>query len=74
MNKTLCSQRFNREVKRNKMPVELSNHLEILPRIAHWKEEADNLSREIEIISRSIKAAATKEVKDKKIRRDRVTK
>lgn len=69
MNKTLCSQRFNREVKRNKMPVELSNHLEILPRIAHWKEEADNLSIEIEIISRSIKAAATKEVKDKKIRR-----
>ena len=69
MNKTLCSQRFNREVKRNKMPAELSNHLEILPRIAHWKEEADNLSREIEIISRSIKAAATKEVKDKKIRR-----
>ena len=69
MNKTLCSQRFNREVKRNKMPFELSNHLEILPRIAHWKEEADNLSREIEIISRSIKAAATKEVKDKKIRR-----
>lgn len=69
MNKTLCSQRFNREVKRNKMPIELSNHLEILPRITHWKEEADNLSREIEIISRSIKAAATKEVKDKKIRR-----
>lgn len=69
MNKTLCSQRFNREVKRNKMPIELSNHSEILPRIAHWKEEADNLSREIEIISRSIKAAATKEVKDKKIRR-----
>ena len=69
MNKTLCSQRFNREVKRNKMPVELSNHSEILPRIAHWKEEADNLSREIEIISRSIKAAAIKEVKDKKIRR-----
>lgn len=69
MNKTLCSQRFNREVKRNKMPIELSNHLEILPRIAHWKVEADNLSREIEIISRSIKAAATKEVIDKKIRR-----
>lgn len=69
MNKTLCSQGFNREVKKQKMPFELSNHLEILPRIAHWKEEADNLSREIEIISRSIKAAATKEVKDKKIRR-----
>ena len=69
MNKTLCSQRFNREIKKQKMPIELSNHLEILPRIAHWKEEADNLSREIEIISRSIKAASTKEIKDKKIRR-----
>lgn len=69
MNKTLCSQRFNRDVKKQKMPFELSNHLEILPRIAHWKEEADNLSREIEIISRSIKAATTKEIKDKKIRR-----
>lgn len=69
MNKTLCSQKFNRDVKRNKMPIELTNHLEILPRIAHWKEEADNLSREIEIITRSIKSVATKEAKDKKIRR-----
>lgn len=69
MNKTLCSQRFNREVKKQKMPFELSNHLEILPRIAHWKEEAENLSREIDIISRSIKAASTKEDKDKKIRK-----
>lgn len=69
MNKTLCSQKFNRDIKGNKMPFELSNYHEILPRIAHWKEESDNLTREIEIISRSIKAAATKELKDKKIRR-----
>lgn len=69
MNKTLCSKDFNRIIKGNKMPIELSNHLEILQRIAHWKEESDNLTREIEIISRSIKAAATKELKDKKIRR-----
>ena len=69
MNKTLCSKDFNRIIKGNKMPFELSNHLEILQRIAHWKEESDNLTREIEIISRSIKAAATKELKDKKIRR-----
>src|SRR5690606_26476916 len=55
--------------KGNKMPIELNNHLEILPRIAHWKEEADNYSREIESITRSVKAAATKEAKDKKIRR-----
>jgi len=69
MNKTLCSQKFNRDIKGNKMPFELTNHLEILPRIAHWKEETDNLSREIEIITRSIKAVATKEAKDRKIRR-----
>jgi CRISPR-associated endonuclease Csn1 len=69
MNKTLCSQKFNREIKGNKMPIELNNYFEILPRIAHWKEESDNLTREIEIISRSIKAASTKELKDKKIRR-----
>lgn len=69
MNKTLCSARFNRDVKKNKMPIELSNHQEILARINHWKEEADILSRDIELISRSIKAATTKEAKDKKIRR-----
>ncbi|MFY7666809.1 type II CRISPR RNA-guided endonuclease Cas9 [Flavobacterium sp.] len=69
MNKTLCSKRFNRDVKGNKMPFELSNHEMIIPFISHWKEESDNLSREIEIISRSIKAASTKEIKDKKIRR-----
>ncbi|WP_026452461.1 type II CRISPR RNA-guided endonuclease Cas9 [Aequorivita capsosiphonis] len=69
LNKTLCSREFNRDIKKNKMPIELSNHLEILPRIAHWKEEAENYDREIEIITRSIKSVATKEAKDKKIRR-----
>lgn len=69
MNKTLCSKDFNRINKGNKMPIELNNYFEILPRIVHWKEESDNLTREIEIISRSIKAAATKDLKDKKIRR-----
>ncbi len=69
MNKTLCSPRFNREIKRNKMPTELSNYSEILPRVEHWKKEAEKLDEEIKLITRQIKAAATKEVKDKKIRR-----
>lgn len=69
MNKTLCSQKFNRDIKKQKMPIELGNHLEILPRIAHWKKEAENYTREIEMIIRSTKTAATKEAKDKKIRR-----
>jgi CRISPR-associated endonuclease Csn1 len=69
MNKTLCSQRFNREVKKNKMPVELVNHEEIKLRVDHWRKEAEKLSWEIDQIVKSTKAAATKEAKDKKIRR-----
>jgi len=67
MNKTLCSKRFNRDVKKQKMPTELNNYDFILPIISHWKEESDNLSREIEMITRAIKGIATKDAKDKKI-------
>lgn len=69
MNKTLCSKHFNREIKRNKMPIELSNYEKLLPFIDHWRKQAEELSREIDIISKQIKAATTKEIKDKKIRR-----
>lgn len=69
MNKTLCSQRFNREVKKTKMPFELSNHMEILLRVNHWRKEAEKLTWEIEQIVKTTKGAATKEAKDKKIRR-----
>lgn len=69
MNKTLCSQRFNRDIKKQKMPIELSNYNDILPRIAHWKKEAEELTRQIETISRSIKSAVTKDAKDKNIRK-----
>jgi CRISPR-associated endonuclease Csn1 len=69
MNKTLCTPRFNREIKKQKMPIELSNYEEILPRIEHWKKEAEDLTIQIESISKSIKSASTKEAKDKNIRR-----
>ncbi|MHB1105829.1 MAG: type II CRISPR RNA-guided endonuclease Cas9 [Lutibacter sp.] len=69
MNKTLCSQRFNREVKKTKMPFELINHEEIKLRVDHWRKEADKLNWEIEQIVKSTKGAATKEAKDRKIRR-----
>lgn len=68
MNKTLCSQRFNRAVKKNQMPVELSNHEEILLRVDHWRKEAEKLTWEIDQIVKSTKAMATKEAKDRKIR------
>lgn len=69
MNKTLCSPRFNREIKGNKMPFELINHEEIKQRVAHWKKEAEELDKMIDGLSKSIKSASTKDDKDKKIRR-----
>jgi len=68
MNKTLCSKYVNREIKKNKMPFELNNHSDILVNVAPWKIKADILTSEIEQISKSIKAATTKEQKDRKIR------
>lgn len=69
MNKTLCDRDFNRIIKGKKMPIELSNYNEILPRIQHWKKESERLDEEIKLISKQIKSASTKETKDKKIRR-----
>lgn len=68
MNKTLCSKRYNREIKKNKMPIELNNHRDILDRVASWQKKYLALEYDIIGISKSIKAATTKEQKDKKIR------
>jgi CRISPR-associated endonuclease Csn1 len=63
-NKTLCCSIFNRQTKRNKIPLELQNHNEILVRIEAWKEKFENLEKQIEQTKRQSKAAATKEAKD----------
>jgi CRISPR-associated endonuclease Csn1 len=68
MNKTLCSKRFNREIKKKKMPIELNNYEDILDRIEPWRKKYLALEFEINSISRAIKAASTKDQKDKKIR------
>ena len=68
MNKTLCSKRYNREIKKNKMPIELSNHSDILDRVAPWQKKYLALEYDIIGISRAVKAATTKEQKDRKIR------
>ncbi|MDX9694774.1 MAG: HNH endonuclease domain-containing protein [Bacteroidales bacterium] len=68
-NKTLCQNRFNREIKRNKIPFELANHNEILSRIDKWKEKYEELNKQIEIQVKRSKAAATKESKDSAIQR-----
>ena len=67
MNLTLCSSRFNRDVKKTKLPSELVKHDEILERIKYWKEKYEELDKQIRKIS--TKGVSSKEEKDGKIRR-----
>lgn len=67
MNLTLCNSEFNRKVKRTKLPSELNGHDEILQRIEHWNERAEELNKQL----RQLKGrrAVTKDEKDRNIRR-----
>ena len=44
-NMTLCSSRFNRDVKKAQLPSGLSNHDEILARLEIWKEKIEELRK-----------------------------
>ena len=66
MNLTLCNSKYNREIKKTKLPVELANHEEILERIKEWKEKCEDLGRRIRKIS--TRGVASKEEKDRKIK------
>lgn len=67
MNLTLCSSRYNRDVKKTKLPTQLAEHDEILERIQEWKDKYENLDKEIRKLRGS--RGATKEEKDKIIRK-----
>lgn len=69
MNLTLCSNRFNRDEKKTKLPSQLANHEEILERIKDWKEKYEDLDRQIRKIT--TKGATSKDDKDRKIQRRR---
>lgn len=47
-NLTLCDSRYNRDVKKAKMPSELANHEEILTRIEGWKKNYETLTYQID--------------------------
>ncbi len=66
MNLSLCSSRFNRDVKKTKLPSELMEKDEILERIAKWKENYESIERQIRKIS--TKGTTSKEERDRKIR------
>lgn len=69
MNLTLCDSRFNRDVKKTKLPVDLSNHDEILERINDWKKKYETLDFQIRKLKKQSKGATTKEQKDTIIRK-----
>ena len=67
INKTLCCATYNRQTKNDKIPFECANHEEILPRIKHWYAKYKALEQQIKDLSKKIKAASTKEKRDKYI-------
>lgn len=69
MNLTLCDSRFNREIKKTKLPTELSNHDEIMTRINEWKEKYESLEGQIRRQKKMSKGATTKDQKDAFIRK-----
>lgn len=49
-NMTLCSSRYNRDIKKAKLPSELANHDEIMARLDAWKENIETLRKEADKI------------------------
>ena len=51
-NLTLCDSRFNRDVKKTRLPSELANADEVMQRVAFMKEKADDLQKQIRVESK----------------------
>lgn len=66
-NLTLCESKFNRDIKREKLPTELANYEEILARIEHWKKQCYALKLKRDGIRTH--SGLEKSIKDSKIRR-----
>ena len=63
-NKTLCDSKFNREIKKTKLPSELAGHTAILQRIEEWKSTVNDIEKRLSFQRRKCKAATTKDQKD----------
>lgn len=71
MNKTLCLNVFNRDVKKAKLPSELANCSNVLARIEslQWEKKINDLRFQIDCRRRDARSAETKESKDNAIQR-----
>ena len=66
-NMTLCSSRFNRDVKKAQLPSELANHDEIMARLDLWKEKIEELRKAADKVRTH--SAMAKEMKDSLIQK-----
>ena len=68
VNLTVCDAHFNRTLKKNQIPTQLSNYDEILQRIQPWIEKVEQLKDNVEFWKAQSKRAQDKERKDQCIR------
>jgi len=68
-NLTLCEKRFNRDVKRAKLPTQLANHEEIMARLDGWLEKIDGLEKKISDKSLKTFTGMEKDIKDKRLQK-----
>jgi len=69
VNKTLCNNVFNRDIKKNKIPFELKNHEEILARVEHWKNKYEDLEKQIQNTVKQARGNIDKQKKDRIIQK-----
>ncbi|MBA4409214.1 MAG: HNH endonuclease domain-containing protein [Bacteroidota bacterium] len=67
-NLTVCDAHFNRSVKKNQIPSQLSNYDDILLRIQPWKEKVEKLKDNVDFWRAKAKKAQEKTIKDNAIR------
>ena len=63
-NRTVCSTHFNRAVKGNLIPTQLSNYEEIKERIKPWEEKVEHCKSQIELWKKNARTATTVDRKD----------
>lgn len=67
-NLTVCDAHFNRNVKKNQIPSQLSNYDDILLRIQPWKDKVEKLKDNVDFWRSKAKKAQEKTIKDNAIR------
>lgn len=64
---TLCSSKFNRDVKKAKLPTQLSNHAAIMERLEEWRKKIEKLRRDADRVKTH--SGMDKAVKDRLIQK-----